>query len=381
MKLVYPEPYRIGLARPTVMAARTSRKRPVRARRVMEKLAGWPPRTSALEILRSGRLLGARQAQGFSAKRRRVFAVAFAARIVERYWRDIQAEHERDWPLPAAFVDPEFEILTKEVTWLADALGRAAAHVDPVAAAYFIGTAYAAALPPNVRASFGVYYTPPALAARLLDQATAAGIDWGSCTVIDPACGGGAFLAPVAQRIVKQLSHLEPEGLLRTIAARVRGFEIDPFAAWMSQVFLEAVLLPTCRAARRRLPIVVDVRDSLVELADRGSRKGVFDGVLQEALLATYRRGGPSGAAPVNVLTPQDADGLHIVSAGSFALPNPASAPWVVPRSVAQAWLVERMRSMPHRLADWGYTVSTGPLVWNRHKPQLDASLAPTTCQ
>ncbi len=26
---------------------------------------------------------------------------------------------------------------------------------------------------------------------------------------------------------------------------------------------------------------------------------------------------------------------------------------------------------MTHRLADWGYTVSTGPLVWNRFKDQL----------
>jgi len=26
---------------------------------------------------------------------------------------------------------------------------------------------------------------------------------------------------------------------------------------------------------------------------------------------------------------------------------------------------------MPNRLADWGYTVSTGPLVWNRHKDQM----------
>ena len=26
---------------------------------------------------------------------------------------------------------------------------------------------------------------------------------------------------------------------------------------------------------------------------------------------------------------------------------------------------------MPSRLADWGYGVSTGPLVWNRHKSQL----------
>ncbi len=255
--------------RPTDMVARTGRARPLAVHRVMEKLAGWAPRTSALDILRSGSLLGARQAQRFSAKRRRVFAVAFATRIVRRYWKDVQVEHETVWPLPEAFVDPDARILTKEVAWLADALGRAAVHVDPVAAAYFIGTAYAAALPPDVRASFGVYYTPPALAARLLDQATAAGMDWDTCTVVDPACGGGAFLAPVAQRIVKQLSHFEPEALLQTIAARVRGFEIDPFAAWMSQVFLEVVLLPICRAAHRRLPIVVDVRNSLTDLPNR----------------------------------------------------------------------------------------------------------------
>jgi adenine-specific DNA-methyltransferase len=29
------------------------------------------------------------------------------------------------------------------------------------------------------------------------------------------------------------------------------------------------------------------------------------------------------------------------------------------------------MRTLPDRLEDWGYKVSTGPLVWNRHKDQL----------
>jgi adenine-specific DNA-methyltransferase len=36
-----------------------------------------------------------------------------------------------------------------------------------------------------------------------------------------------------------------------------------------------------------------------------------------------------------------------------------------------QAPLVARLAEMTHRLADWGYTVSTGPLVWNRFKDQL----------
>jgi adenine-specific DNA-methyltransferase len=32
---------------------------------------------------------------------------------------------------------------------------------------------------------------------------------------------------------------------------------------------------------------------------------------------------------------------------------------------------VARLAGMRHRLADWGYSVSTGPLVWNRYKDQL----------
>ena len=32
---------------------------------------------------------------------------------------------------------------------------------------------------------------------------------------------------------------------------------------------------------------------------------------------------------------------------------------------------MRRVDGLPHRLADYGYTVSTGPLVWNRHKPSL----------
>jgi adenine-specific DNA-methyltransferase len=42
-----------------------------------------------------------------------------------------------------------------------------------------------------------------------------------------------------------------------------------------------------------------------------------------------------------------------------------------MPRNAAQSTLVSLLEKTPHRLADWGYGVSTGPLVWNRHKGQL----------
>jgi len=45
----------------------------------------------------------------------------------------------------------------------------------------------------------------------------------------------------------------------------------------------------------------------------------------------------------------------------------------LIPRHRDQADLVVRLRNLPYRLSDYGYKVSTGPLVWNRHKAQLHA--------
>ncbi len=383
--------------------------------------------------------------------------------MVTRYWAGIQRGNTTILPCPRPFASTDTDLLSAEAAWLADTAGRAAAQIDPVKAGYLVGTIYAAALPPDIRSRLGVYYTPPALAAHLLDQATAAGLDWHTCTVLDPACGGGAFLAPVAERLSKHLSHLEPPFLLDAIATRVRGFEIDPVAAWLSQVFLEATVLPTSRAAGRRLPVLVAVLDTLqvqpsgvrydlvignppygrialspelragyaqslyghanlygvfTELALRwvrpggivsyvtptsflageyfknlrrllattappaaldfiAHRKGVFDDVLQEALLATYRVGAPCGDMHVGLVTPVDESVARLAAVGSCTLPPRPGEPWLIPRHARQVPLTERMRSMPHRLADWGYTVSTGPLVWNRHKDQLRTGAGP----
>lgn len=121
-------------------------------------------------------------------------------------------------------------------------MGRAAASLDITAASYHIGGTYTAMLPADIRSKFGVFYTPPMLVARLLDSVTAAGIDWATCRVLDPACGGGAFLAPVVQRMAAALPDCNPTVRMHNIVNRIAGFEIDPFAAWMSRIFVSVAL-------------------------------------------------------------------------------------------------------------------------------------------
>nr|WP_236166107.1 N-6 DNA methylase [Pseudomonas fulva] len=395
-------------------------------------------------------------ASTFPADRQLTLARAFGVRLVEAWWCGLTANdivpQELRLPLQAL----PTETLPDAAIALAETIGRAAAAFDAETAAYQIGLTYTSMLPVEHRGEFGIFYTPPALTARLIDQVTAANVDWAKCRVLDPACGGGAFLAPIAQRIMAEQKNCSPKLLIQSIGNRLRGYEIDPFGAWLSQVTLDAVVLPVTRLAGRKLPVMVTVCDSLrrsppkdrfdlvignppygrakldaetrerykrslyghanlyglfTDLALRHTklggviayvtptsflagvyfknlrallgrsappltidfvtaRKGVFDDVLQETALATYRRGGAGSLIAVAEIAPSPC-GLRAEKTGEIALPADPSLPWLLPRTTEQSALVDRLTHMPHRLVDWGYGVSTGPLVWNRFKTQL----------
>ena len=321
-----------------------------------------------------------------------------------------------------------------------------------------LGAVYTSTLPNDYRAEHGIFYTPPALIGHLLDMATAAGMDWRTARVLDPACGGGGFLAAAALRMIAALDDIEPVLMLRQLAHRLHGFEQDPFGGWLAQAALDIQLAPLARAAGREIPLIVNMRDSLdLRCGEEGSfdlvvgnppygrvtlppakratfgrsvyghanlyglftdaalrwtieggliayvtptsmlsglyhkalramlareappvavhlvaeRSGVFEDVLQETMLAVYHRGSRRERATVGFLS-VGSDG-HVTNnpAGVFTLPSDGQAPWLLPRAANQITLTSRLRAMPHRLADYGYRVSTGPLVWNRFKPQL----------
>jgi adenine-specific DNA-methyltransferase len=248
-----------------------------------------------------------------------------------------------------------------------------------------------------------------------------------------------------------------PADVVASIGSRLRGFEIDPFSAWVSQVFAQVAVMEVCRSAGCRLPTLVKVCDALAEAPPsapcdvvvgnppygrvsllpeqrarfrRGlfghanlyglftelavgfvrpqgivayvtptsflageyfkalrallveeappvsldfvaSRRGVFDDVLQETLLAVYRRRGRRVAVRIHALQPLAGEALAVHEVGAVPLASESGEPWLLPRTREQAALVERLRRLPHRLQDYGYAVSTGQLVWNRHKDQL----------
>ena len=408
------------------------------------------------QALASARVMARALANTFPVDRQLTLARAFGVRLIEAWWNGLNDHDSVQQRLREPIQPFATEELPEAAASLADTIGRTAAKFDAETAAYQIGLTYTGMLPTEHRGEFGIYYTPPSLTARLIDQATAANVDWAKCRVLDPACGGGAFLAPIAQRILDELTDCSPKLLMQSIGNRLRGYEIDPFGAWLSQVTLDAVLLPISRKAGRRLPVMVSVCDSLrrsppkdrfdlvignppygrakldaetrerykrslyghanlyglfTDLALRhtkpggviayvtptsflagvyfknlrallgryspplsidfvAARKGVFDDVLQETALATYRR----GAIPAHVVVSEIAptiNGLNVQETGIVSLPSDPSLPWLLPRTMEQTALVERLTRMPHRLADWGYGVSTGPLVWNRFKDQL----------
>jgi adenine-specific DNA-methyltransferase len=396
-------------------------------------------------------------AQGFlSPESSYRFACAVTHCALGVYWNQLQQTQKKSWSLPPLELDEPLPTLAPRVRELAEEIGALLAQSEPIAAGYRIGEIYTALLPAEFRSRHGVFYTPPALTRRMLNLCSAAGLDWATARVLDPACGGGAFLTPVALEMRSALGGKDPLAVVGHIAAHVHGFELDPFGAWMSQVVLESALLDLCHLAGMRLPAVVTVCDALAQHAgepfdlvignppygrltlepevraqyrrslhghaniyglfmDLGvrwarpqgviayitptgflgghyfkelrklmaveappiaidlvtSRKGVFSDVLQETLLATYRKGGKGRRANVHILALQDETSLDVTSVGAFSLPRTATDPWLIPRHRDQADLVVRLRNMPHRLSDYGYKVSTGPLVWNRHKPQL----------
>ncbi len=183
--------------------------------------------------------------------------------VISAYWKETQALLGGDARLRELPSGVSLAPLEPEVRELARKMGAGVAESDVLDASYRIGVLYTGLMPDERRSRLGAHYTPRALCQRLLDMAEEAGVEWATARVLDPACGGGAFLSPLALRMAASLQDQPAETVLTSIEQRLRGYEIDPFAAWMSQVFLDATLAELCLKAGRPLNSLVQVCDAL----------------------------------------------------------------------------------------------------------------------
>jgi adenine-specific DNA-methyltransferase len=413
---------------------------------------------SPLDAIQTGKLMAKAWAKSLEGIPEHLnFARSFIYKIMDRYWEESEYKSIK-FDLPTLSSEVAVQKLDDSLCYLAEALGVAASKLDIIEASYQLGNIYTAVLPQDYRSGNGIFYTPPALTNRLLNMVTDTGIDWATARILDPACGGGAFLAPIALRIVCALKGREPEYIIEHINTHIAGYDLDPFGAWLTQVFLEVGLKDLMIASGKRVNHLINIGSSLeldekhikfdavignppygkIKLSHRlrlkfrrslyghanlyglftdlalqlvkpggtigyltptsflsgeyfknlrcilrkesspfemdfvSFRKGVFEDVLQETMLATYIKNTEQKCkVKVNQITTSTLNTLEIHSIGKFNLPVDTFEPWILPRTPQQAPLVKHMLELKYSFKDWGFKISTGPFVWNRYKDQL----------
>lgn len=385
-------------------------------------------------------------------------ARSFCAEIVLSFWWAIARKNDTTMKPAGPSAVLLLDAISPDAQSIATSIGQLIAQFPPEDAGYLIGSIYTVMLPTSIRSKLGAFYTPPPLVSRLLDSAQQAGIDFSKNSIIDPACGGGAFLVPVALRIIQATPQCSAEWLIRRLGKQLKGLEIDPFAAWMAHVLVEAAIMPICIKSHRRLPKdVITVIDSLsysdeakydlvvgnppygkvtlesdlrvkyarslyghanlyglfTDLALRlvkpsgvvayltptsflggqyfvalralltreatpvsfefiSDRDGVFDDVLQETLLTTFKVGLRGCGAKICSVIPKGLNAAKAEYITNISVPS-GGEPWLIPRKKSEALFVKKIKTMSGRLKDLGFVVSTGQLVWNRFKDQLRA--------
>ena len=104
---------------------------------------------------------------------------------------------------------------------------------------------YEASLPSKERKRRGHFSTPPSLVARVLDACGyLPGADLARIRVLDPACGGGNFLAAAARRLLaySRLRGLDQAVQIALVQRNLWGFDPDPVACFLAEMQLRAAV-------------------------------------------------------------------------------------------------------------------------------------------
>lgn len=144
-------------------------------------------------------------------------------------------------------------------------------------ASYWLSSAYAMLVDERHRKHLAMFFTPASLTRGLLDDLAQQGVDFGAESFIDPACGGAAFLAPIALRMRDALRSkgAGPLAILQHIECHLYGTDLDATLCAMSAHFLRMALHGEIRAAGYSPDFKVHRADSLKELGAMTGQLGV----------------------------------------------------------------------------------------------------------
>jgi adenine-specific DNA-methyltransferase len=408
--------------------------------------------------IQSGKLMIRSWAKTLPEAERTSYAQSFMLQVMEAFWAESHSSLTHKRRLPLLFKKVTIKMLDNSISAVAQAIGASASKLSVLESSYSLGSIYTTILSDSERTTNGVFYTPPSLTNRLIELAHRSGVNWSKAKIIDPACGGGAFLAPICLTLLEYLKSKKPKEILQHIETHLTGWEIDPFAGWLSQVFVEVALkdilinceysfrpivticnsiehsrqrmgkfdlvignppygkvkltdelrhqfgeslyghpnlygifthlaLQLCKSSGiiayltptsflsgeyfKKLRSYIRFHTSVCEIDFVTTRKGVFEDVLQETMLASYVKTTEQKEITINELSIEVNDKSIPQTIGKYSLPSLSTSPWILPRNFDQNQLAKLMLQHRYRLSDWGYRISTGPLVWNRHKPQL----------
>lgn len=134
--------------------------------------------------------------------------------------------------------------------------------------AYWLSSAYAIWAGDEYRKNLAMFFTPPSITKRLLDDLEQAGVSFTEHSFFDPACGGAAFLAPIAQRMRSALlaRGATPSEILEQVGQRLFGVDLDSVLCRMSRHFLRMVLHAEISEAHFEPEFYIAQADSLSQI-------------------------------------------------------------------------------------------------------------------
>lgn len=138
-------------------------------------------------------------------------------------------------------------------------------HADFLESTYWLSSAYAMLSDEAQRQRLAMFFTPPSLTRGLLGDLVAQGANFSTDTFFDPACGGAAFLAPIALRMREELraQGKTASQIVLHVESHLFGTDIEPTLCAMSRHFLRMALHDEIRESGLNPYFQVTTGDSL----------------------------------------------------------------------------------------------------------------------